>query len=160
MPDSAAPPRTAPPFEEPAAYQGAETAQAAAAGDQLPEPAVSDAIRALWNDLRALLHDQVQLAALETRAAGRSLVAMIAFGVVVGILVASTWLGLVAALVVWMIGAGLGAIAALLIAVGINLLGAFGFVLAIRRRSHQLTYPATRRSLQPQTALPVTPEPG
>lgn len=143
------------PFDESAAWQGPAAPESARANNRLPEPSVLDSVKALWSDLRGLLHDQLELVALETRRAGHSLVAMVAFGIVVGILVVSAWLGLVAVLVVWMISAGLGPILALLIAVGVNLLGAFGFVLAIRRKSHHLTYPATRRSLHSDAGLPA-----
>ena len=42
--------------------------------------------QSLWHELRGLAHDRFRLAALETRQAGESLVAMVAAGVMVGVL--------------------------------------------------------------------------
>ena len=52
--------------------------------------------KSLWHELRELAHDQLTLAALETKLAGKSLVTMIAAGVMVALLVVSAWLGLMA----------------------------------------------------------------
>jgi len=105
--------------------------------------------RALWNDLRGLAHDQLRLAALEAQRAGESLVAIVAYGIVVGVLLAGAWLGAAIAFVLWLVGLGVGASAALLVAVLINLAGAVAFAVAIRRRSRYLRFPATVRSLAP-----------
>lgn len=43
-------------------------------------------LKSLWHELRGLVHDQLTLAALETRLAGNSLVTMIAAGVMVAAL--------------------------------------------------------------------------
>jgi len=49
--------------------------------------------KSLWHELRGLAHNQLGLAALETRLAGKSLVTMIAAGVMVPVLLGSAWLG-------------------------------------------------------------------
>ncbi len=105
--------------------------------------------RALWDDLRGLAHDHLQLAALEARRAAVSLVAILAYGIVAGALVAGAWLGAAGAFVLWLVDRGVGASAALLVAVLLNLAGALGFAIAIRRRSRYLRFPATVRSLGP-----------
>jgi len=64
----------------------------------------------------------------------------------------SAWLGIVAALVLWLVDRGVPASAAVMGAVVLNLLGAFGFVLAIKRTSHALRFPATVRALKPRAS--------
>ena len=106
-------------------------------------------IKALWHELRGLAHDQLALAALETRLAGKSLVTMIAAGVMVAVLLVSAWLGLMAAAVLWLIHLGVTAGIAMLLAVGANLLSALILYNVIRRQSRHLQFPATLRSLRP-----------
>lgn len=49
-------------------------------------------VSSLWYEVRGLVHDRLTLAALETRLAGKSLVTMIAAGVMVACLLVSAWL--------------------------------------------------------------------
>ena len=128
---------------------GNSTEQPSVAGASAPVPGLLDNAAALWGDLKGLAHDHLELAALETRQAGESLVWIIAYGIVVGVLCVSAWLGLVAALVLWLVDRGMPASAAVLLAVVVNLLGAFGFVLAIKKTSQALRFPATVRALKP-----------
>ena len=114
---------------------------------------------ALWADLRGMLHDRLQLAALETQRAAESLVAILAYGIVVGVLAAGAWLSLAGAMVLWLIDQGMPASAALLLAALHNLIGVFGFALAIRRKSRHLRFPATLRSLGPDHAPAAAKEP-
>ena len=111
-------------------------------------PGLSASALALWDDLRGLAHEHLQLAALEARRAGESLVSMLAYAIVAGVLAASAWVGATGALVLWLIDCGIAASAALLLAAFLNALGAFGFALAIRRKSRFLSFPATVRSLR------------
>jgi hypothetical protein len=112
--------------------------------------------RSLARELRGLFHDQVGLAALETRQAGESLVWMITLGVMVGGLLLSAWLGLLAAVVLTLIERGVmtSPSAALLLVVGTNLLLAMILGWAIRSRLPHLQFPATVRSLTPDTEKP------
>lgn len=119
-------------------------------GPPVPAPGLIENLEALWGDLRGTAHDHLQLAALEARRAALSLVWMAAYGVVVGILVAATWLAVVGAIVLWLIESGLGAGTAVLVGAALNLLGAFGFALLIRRRSRWLHFPSTVRGLAPR----------
>ena len=105
--------------------------------------------KSLWQELRGLAHDQLALAALETRLAGKSLVTMIAAGVMVAVLLVSAWLGLVGAVVLWLTGIGVVASIAILLAVAANLLLALILYDMIRRQSRHLQFPATLRSLRP-----------
>ncbi len=120
-------------------------------GPPVPAPGLIENLEALWEDLRGTAHDHFQLAALEARRAVLSLVWMAVYGAVVGMLVAATWLAAVGAIVLWLIEGGLGASAAVLVGAVLNLLGAFGFALLIRRRSRLLHFPSTVRSFAPDT---------
>jgi hypothetical protein len=108
-----------------------------------------DNAKELWRELRALAHDQLTLAALETKLAGKSLVNMIAAGVMVAILLISAWLGLMGAAVLWLVNIGVMASVAMLIAVAANLALAAILYELIRRQSRRLQFPATLRSLRP-----------
>ena len=108
--------------------------------------------KSLWHDLLGLAHDQLTLAALETRLAGKSLVTMIAAGIMVAALLVSAWLGLVGAAVLWLISIGVTASIAMLLAVAANLVFALIVYDVIRRQSRHLQFPATLRSLRPVAA--------
>ena len=108
--------------------------------------------KSLWHELRGLAHDQLTLAALETRLAGKSLVTMIAPGMMVAVLLVSAWLGLVGAVVLWLISIGVMASIAMLLAVAANLVLALILYDVIRQQSRHLQYPATLRSLRPVPA--------
>ncbi len=115
-------------------------------------PGVLQDVRSLARELRGLFHDQVGLAALETRQAGESLVWMIILGVLVGGLLLSAWIGLLAAVVVALIAGGVaGPSVAILLAVSANVLLAVILGWAIRSRLPHLQFPATVRSLTPDT---------
>lgn len=105
-------------------------------------------VGSLWQELTALTHEQVQLAALETRQAGKSLITLVIAAVLLAVLVLGAWLGLLAAGLVWLLEQGLPASAALLLGVGVNLLAALMVYALIRYQSRQLQFPATRRSLR------------
>jgi len=102
----------------------------------------------LWGEIQGILHDHLQLAALETRRAGESLVAILACAVVAGVLAASAWLGVVGVLALLLAHAGLPPAASLALVVLVNLLGVLFALLTIRRRGRQLGFPATLSALR------------
>jgi hypothetical protein len=110
------------------------------------------AAQGLWREWRSAWHQQLALAALELERAARSLVAMVAFGVAGGVLLASAWLGLLAVAALWLIDFGIAPSLALLAVVLGNLAGSLALALAVRRRSRHLSLPATVASLAPQRA--------
>ena len=129
--------------------------EAAATGSFPPSgSALLEDAKLLWQELRGLAHEQLTLAALETRLAGKSLVTMVAAGLMVGVLLISAWLGLMGAAVLWMIAVGIAASIALLVAVAANLICALVLYGLIRRLSRHLQFPATVRSLRPVTSKP------
>ncbi len=103
----------------------------------------------LWYELRALIHDHLQLAALETRRAGESLVTMIVLGVMVAVLLNGAWLGLVIAAVQMLTEQGMVTSRAILLAVAVNLLLALLLCRVISRKSRYLQFPSLLRSLEP-----------
>jgi uncharacterized membrane protein YqjE len=105
--------------------------------------------QSLWHELRELIHARLQLAALETRRAGESLVTMLIAGVIVAVLLIGAWLGIMVAVVLLLIEHGMVASTAILLAVAANLLVALLLCGVIRRKSHYLQFPATLGSLQP-----------
>jgi len=113
------------------------------------EAGVLAAIQSLWNELYGLSHERLQLAALETRRAGQSLVTMIIAGVMLALLLSAAWLGILAAVVYRLVEYELPASTAILIAVASNLLLALMLCSIIRHRSRYLQFPATLRSLKP-----------
>lgn len=113
------------------------------------DPGFVDNAVAAWNDLKALAHDHLELAALETKRAGESLVMIVVFGIVAAILLVTAWMGLVAALVLWLATLDLSVWLAVLIGVVVNLAAAGGLVFAIKARTTALRFPATVRALKP-----------
>jgi hypothetical protein len=109
-------------------------------------------VRRLLGDARALLQDQLHLLALEAERAGRALALMTAMGVAAGMLLAGTCLGLGAALALWLLEQGLRPSAAMLAASLTGLVGVLVLLVAMKRTSGALTFPATRNSLRSMTS--------
>lgn len=95
-----------------------------------------------------LLSSILDLFTLEARRAGLTLVLMLACGAIGAILVVAAWLGLMAALVLWAVAAGISWHAALAAAVFANLAAAAALFGLCARASRDLLFPATRRQLQ------------
>jgi hypothetical protein len=133
---------------KPNAVNKTTTEQTTTHGEPLIGSNVLEDAQSLWHELRALIHDHFQLAALETRRAGESLVTMMIAGIIVALLLIGAWLGLVAAAVQILIEQGMVASNAILLAVAGNLLVALLLCSVIRYKSRSLQFPATVRSLQ------------
>lgn len=122
--------------------------EATAAAEAACDGGLTDDVRRIWQEMLELAHDHLQLAALETRLAGQSLVAMVAAGVMVALLFVSAWIGILAAVVAAMVSNGLPVSAAILVGVGANLLLALLLCAFIRGRSRYLLWAASLRSLR------------
>lgn len=116
--------------------------------NELHDSKVLQEAQSLWHELRALLLNRLQLAVLETRRAGESLVTMIIAGVMVAVLLNGAWLGLMLAGVQILIEQGVVMSTAILLAVAANLFIALLLCGVIRRKSHYLQFPALLTSLQ------------
>jgi len=117
--------------------------------EALASDGVLQDLRLLWREWHGLIHAQVQLAALETRRVGESLVMMVVVGLMVGVLLIGAWLGLVVAVVMRLIEHGMMASDAILLAVAANLLVVLVLCRVLRRSSRYLQYPTLVRSLEP-----------
>jgi len=113
------------------------------------DPGLLEEATSVWHAVRGLAHDQLALAALEAKLAGKSLVTMIAAGVMAAVLLVTAWLGLIGAAVLWLIGIGVAASLAMVLAVAANLVAALLLYSLIRRQGRRLQFPATLRSLRP-----------
>ncbi len=122
----------------------------AASSDPGHRAAVPQEAKLLWQALRGLAHDRLELAGLETQRAGESLVAMVVAGMLVAGLLLSAWLGLLGAGILALTSRGVMATgSALLLAVAVNLVVALILWRVIGRLSHRLRFPANTRSLEP-----------
>jgi uncharacterized membrane protein YqjE len=99
--------------------------------------------------VKGIVHDHFLLATLEIKKARASFIAMVIYGVLAALLFVTSWLTLLATLLLWATARGLPWVAALLLTVAMNLCVAIGFVIAIRKRSQDLLLPATLRQLSP-----------
>jgi uncharacterized membrane protein YqjE len=125
----------------------------AASSDRGHGAAVPQEAKLLWQALRGLAHDRLELAALETQRAGESLVAMVVAGMLVAGLLLSAWLGLLGAAILALTSLGVMEIgSALLLAVPVNLVVALILWRVIGRLSHDLRFPANARSLEPASS--------
>jgi len=131
--------------------------QAASTEDKAPDASFLADAGSLWSELRGLGHDHLQLAVLETRRAGESLVAMLVAGVMLAVLLIGVWLGILAAIVLALIGQGVTASSAILLAIAVNLLPILFLVGVLRRKSRFLQWPALIRSLHPNPAKQGNP---
>jgi len=120
-------------------------------GNNEDNASVVENAQSIWHELLGLSHDRLHLAGLETQQAGLSLVSMVTAGVLVASLLSVAWLGVLVATVFWLIENGLTASSAVLFAVALNLLLALILVRVIRHKSHYLQFPATLRSLHPNS---------
>jgi uncharacterized membrane protein YqjE len=101
-----------------------------------------------WTNVKALVQDHALLAVLEVQRAGMSLVKMVAAGIIISILVVSAWMGIVAAVVVWAIGAGANWGLAILIAALVNIIVAVAIAFWAKKQIPDLLFAATLRQLR------------
>jgi len=118
--------------------------------DESPEATVGilKATAALTQELRATLHDQLQLLVLESERAARSLVVMLAAQVAIGTLLVTAWLALIGAGVFALISTGFSPIWALIAAACLTLAGIFVPYRIIDYQSRHLRFPVTFASLK------------
>ena len=116
-------------------------------GAAAPTRGVLEEVAHVLGSVRETLSSFLELASLEAHRAGATLVRMIALGVVAGVCVIATWLGLMTALAMWVSAAGLSPILAVLLVTLLNLALAAGLVYSGVRMSDSLTFPATRRQI-------------
>lgn len=87
-------------------------------------PRLGDLTGSLLRQGRALAADYALLAVLDARSAAMRFAWLVSGGLVAAVLVATAWLAIVAAGVVWLLGSGASWVAALGLAAALNLGGA------------------------------------
>lgn len=108
-----------------------------------------------WTSLRAMVQDHALLAVLEVQRASISLVKMVAAAIIVSILLVSAWMGLIAAAVVWAVGAGASWGIAILVAALANIAVAVGIGLWAKSQIPDLLFSATLRQLRKDKDAPA-----
>ncbi len=116
-----------------------------------PSGPLDDAI-VVAHELRGLLHDQLQLVACEARQAAHHLTTLIAAAVVIGVLLVTAWLGVMATAALSLTSLGFAPATSVLLLAALNLVVALFAYRFLRRQSLSLGFPATLRSLTPATA--------
>lgn len=107
----------------------------------------ADRIRRIVTDVRQISRDHIELAVLEAQRAGQVLVRTIAAAVAVSVLAATAWLGIVAALVVWLTEAVSWPVA-LLIGAAACLAVAGAIVWWVMKQVPEMMFSATLRQLR------------
>lgn len=114
-----------------------------------------DELKALITAVRSLVQDHVQVAALETRQAGESLVRIIAMGLIATFLVFTAWLALVGVAVLLLVQhTAVSASIALLLVVLVHGAVTLALVFAIRKQSRHLLFPTVVKNLNPASETP------
>jgi len=115
----------------------------------VPEASALEDLNTLQRELRHLLRDQLQIAALEVRLAAHNLMAMIAAAVCIGVLLLLAWAGLMAATGLSLMEMGLKPVFTLLVLATLTISLAVLLGMYIRHKSRRMGLPATMRALKP-----------
>jgi uncharacterized membrane protein YqjE len=121
-------------------------------------PPFGASLNQAWQSARRLVHGYALLSVLDMRRAAIQLAWLIAAGVVISVLVVTAWLTAISALVIWMLGEQMPWPLVLLIAAGLNLVGAALLLWYLRSLLSELPFAATLRQLkgEPPKAGTVT----
>ena len=113
-----------------------------------PTPSLAERAGTLMRDVRDVMCDHLELAALEAQRAGVGLAKLLSAAVVVAILVVSAWLALVAGGIVWATSAGVGWSVALVVASALNVVLAGLVAFWMRSQTHEMLFAASLRQLR------------
>ncbi len=105
---------------------------------------------------RDAISNFLELISLEARRAGLALMWMVIWGVVAAVCIVTAWLGLMAALVIWVVSLGFPPVAAAVSVAGINLAAGAVLIYACIGMSRDLLFTATRRQLADKPSVEVT----
>lgn len=112
-----------------------------------PDEPLGAALRGVWTQFREVVREHAVLAVLEAQRAGMHLVYLVAAVLVVSVLVVSTWLCGVTALVIWLAGNNIPWPGLLLLAALLNLLAGAAVVFWAKGRVTEVPFSATLRQL-------------
>lgn len=125
---------------------------------RLPASGMFDELSSAYASARATFSGFLELLSLEARRAGLALMWMVVWGLVAAICIGAAWLGLMVALAMWAVSAGMAPIAAVIIIAGVNLIAGALLIYACTRMSRDLLFSATRRQVAGASpAKPVLP---
>jgi hypothetical protein len=115
---------------------------------RLKPPGLGEVVGRLLGDTRGLAADFAELAVLDARRAAIRLAWLLGSVLVAAVLIVTTWMALVAAGVVFMLGKGASWAAALVIAAVLNLVGAAALVRWTLALIKELPFTALLRQLR------------
>lgn len=108
----------------------------------------------LFSETKNLVTDYAELAVLDARRAAVNLAWLLGCVLIVAVLVITAWMGLVAALIVWMFAEGVSWPVAIGIAAVLNLLAAGGLYFWMRHLLAELPFTALLRQLRGEDPPP------
>jgi len=114
---------------------------------------LGDLLRLFLAESRALVSDYAELAVLDARRAAMRLAWILACVLIAAVLVATAWMGGVAALIVWMLGTGMPWEGAIAIAALLNLAGAGALIFWMRHLLVEMPFAALLRQLRGEDPL-------
>ena len=117
-----------------------------------PGASVLGEVSGVIGSARRVVSGMLDLVVLEGRRAGIALALMIGLGLAAAILAITAWMGVMAAVALGLMAAGVSPILSILIVVVLNLAGAAAAVFVCMKKSKDLLFPATRRQVARKTA--------
>lgn len=108
---------------------------------------IGGGIAHMLNAVRRVVSDLFRLFSIEVRRAGLTLVWMVALGAITALLVVTAWIGLMSALLLWVVSLGASWTSALVAISLANLLAAATCIVVCVMMSRNLLFPATQRQL-------------
>lgn len=115
-------------------------------------PGLGEVIGRLLAEARSLVADYTELAVLDARRAAIRLAWLLGAVLVAAVLIVTTWMGLVAAAVVFMLGHGASWVTALVVAAVVNLAGAGALAWWMFALIKELPFTALLRQLRGHAA--------
>lgn len=116
--------------------------------DRSSAPPLTSRAASVWGNLKGLLHDHALLALLEVQRASLSFAKIVGAAVIISVLVVSAWMGLVAAAIVWAVGAGANWGVAIAVGAALNLALAGALAWWIKTSVPDLLFAASLRQLR------------
>jgi uncharacterized membrane protein YqjE len=126
----------------------------AASDASAPPPDLGEHAASLAREFRGLLHDHLELAALETRLCIHNLLRMTVIAIFSALVLAGAWFALSGAAAFVLIDLGLAPAMAMAMLAVANLLLALAGWLLLKHTSARLGWPAMLRTLEPLPACP------
>ena len=112
-------------------------------------------LSSLLTELRSLFSDYAQLAVLDARRSAQRLAWMLGCVVVAAVLIATAWMGVIAALIVWLVGEGVSWAAVMAVAALVNVAGAAALLWWMRHLFAEMPFTALLRQLRGEPAPPM-----